>query len=138
MNKAKIITVLFLFLASLLFTSSSVFAQIEPGCDDPGDMLGLECVEGYSGLSREDPRIILARIINIALGLLGIIATVLVIYAGFRWMTAGGNEESVKTAQKILTAAIIGLIIILSAFVISNFALREIYGAVSGNLYGAP
>jgi len=136
MRQAKLSFFLFSLLAFSLFTPRGLFAQIESGCDDPGDMLGLECVEGYSGLSKEDPRIILARIINIALGLLGIIATVLIIYAGFRWMTAGGNEESVKTAQKILTAAIIGLIIILSAFVISNFALREIYGAVSGNPYG--
>jgi len=138
MNRAKIVSIIFLFAVSLSFTPSAVFVQAEMGCDDPGDTLGLGCVEGYSGLSKEDPRIVLARIINIALRLLGIVATVLIIYAGFRWMTAGGNEESVKTAQKVLTAAVIGLIIILSAFVISNFALREISEAVSRNQYGAP
>jgi len=62
-------------------------------------------------------------IINAILGLLGLIFLVLIVYAGFLWMTAAGNDDQVKKAKSILTAAIIGVIIIIAAYAISNFVL---------------
>lgn len=64
--------------------------------------------------------------INVLLGFLGIIALVLVIYAGFLWMTAAGNEEKVTTAKNILKQAIIGIIIISLAFAITQFVIQSI------------
>ncbi len=71
----------------------------------------------------------LASIINTILGLLGIVAVVLVLYAGFLWMTAAGNDEKIGTAKKILSAGIFGLIIIFSAYAIAQFALSKIIDA---------
>lgn len=85
-----------------------------------------------TGLSAEDPRIIIARIIRIFMGFLGIIAVCLIMYAGWLWMTAGGNSESVDTAKKLLLGAVIGLIIILSAFAIASFILSKLLEATSG------
>ncbi|MDP3836646.1 MAG: pilin [bacterium] len=68
----------------------------------------------------------IGTIVNAALSLLGIIFVVLIIYAGFNWMTASGNEESVSKAKKIITSAVIGLIIVLSAWGIWTFVLFEI------------
>jgi hypothetical protein len=82
------------------------------------------------GLSSTDPRVIAARIIQIFLGFLGIIAVGLIIYAGFLWMTAAGNEDKIDQAKKTLVSAIIGLVIILSAFGIATFILTKILGAV--------
>lgn len=70
-----------------------------------------------------DVRIRVVRIINVALTILGLLVVVLIIFAGFRWMTAGGNEDTVKNAQGILKNAIIGLIIIILAWSISRFIL---------------
>ncbi|HAT03526.1 MAG TPA: hypothetical protein DCS29_01980 [Candidatus Magasanikbacteria bacterium] len=120
-----------LFIPRLAYGDETMTAY----CDDANDPLGLECVRD-SGLSDQDPRIVISRIINVSLGLLGIIATVLILYAGFRWMTAGGNSESVDTARKTLFAAVIGLIIILSAYAISNFVLRNLARATTGVQYG--
>jgi heme/copper-type cytochrome/quinol oxidase subunit 2 len=64
---------------------------------------------------------IIGNILKPILGLTGTIFFVLVIYAGLKWMTSGGNEESVATAKKIFIAAIIGLIIVLSAYAITSF-----------------
>lgn len=55
------------------------------------------------------------------LGFTGIIFFVLVVYGGLLWMTSAGNEDSVAKAKKILTAAIIGLIIVMSAYAITRF-----------------
>ena len=101
---------------------------------DPEDPFGIECGRA-TGLTSSDPRLVIGRIINVALSLLGIVATVLIVYAGFKWMTAGGNEENVKSAQKILMAAVIGLVIILAAFAISNFVLKSLYTATAGVSY---
>lgn len=55
------------------------------------------------------------------LGFTGTIFFVLVVYAGILWMTAAGNEEQTTKAKKILGAAVIGLIIVLSAYAITRF-----------------
>ena len=57
------------------------------------------------------------------LGFLGLVAVVIILYGGFRWMTAGGNEDAVKKAKHTLTAGIIGLIIVLAAWGIARFVI---------------
>jgi len=94
--------------------------------------LGLEYGE-MTGLGQEDPRIIVANIIRIILGFLGIIAVGLIVYAGWLWMSAEGNSEKVEQAKKILIGAIIGLIIALSAFAIASFILSQILEATGSD-----
>ena len=60
-------------------------------------------------------------IINYFLGLLGLIAVVFLIYAGVLMVTAGGNDEQVGKAKKIITYAVIGIIIILLSWTIISF-----------------
>jgi len=85
-----------------------------------------------TGLSNADPRVVVSNIIRIALGFLGIIAIGLITYGGFLWMTAAGNEEKIATAKKLLVSAVIGLIIILSAFGIATFILNRLLEATGG------
>ena len=106
-----------------------LFTTITPALAlESGPSLGLE-YGAMTGLGETDPRVVAANIINIALGLLGIISVAIVIYAGFKWMTSAGNDEAVGSAKKMLVAAIIGLVIILSAYIIANFVLTNIYQA---------
>jgi len=79
-----------------------------------------------------DIRVMAARIIRVILELLGIIALVIIIYAGFRWMTAGGEEEKVTEARKQLTNGLIGLAIILVAFAIATFVLNQLIFMTTG------
>ncbi len=69
---------------------------------------------------------IVGYIINIILGFLGVIFLVLVIYGGFLWMTAGGNEDKVKKGRELLTHAAIGLAIVLAAFLLTNFVVFKL------------
>ncbi len=85
---------------------------------------GVTSIEEPLGLPSTDIRQIVANIIRIALGLVGIVLIVIIMYGGFLWMTAGGNEEQIGKAKKILVNAIIGLIIILSAYAIVLFVMR--------------
>lgn len=74
----------------------------------------------------KNPVEIIGSLIGIALSFLGIIFLCLIIYAGFVWMTSAGNQQKVMHAKKILQNAIIGLIIILSAYSITSFILGEL------------
>jgi hypothetical protein len=50
----------------------------------------------------------------------------LMIFGGIRWMTAGGNEENVKKASSLIYQATIGLIIVISAFLLTNFVIFQV------------
>lgn len=82
-----------------------------------------------TGLGEKDVRETIATIINVLLGILGIVCVVIVIAGGFLWMTAAGNEEKVEKAKKLLGAGVIGLIIILAAYAIAKFVLGQIQDA---------
>jgi len=88
----------------------------------------------YTGLSGQDLRITIANIIRTAMGLLGIIAVLIILYGGFKWMTAAGADDKAGEAKKIITAGIVGLIIILSAYAIANFVVSNLVTATGGNL----
>ncbi len=63
----------------------------------------------------------ISTIINYFLGLLGLIAVGFLIYAGVLMVTAGGNDEQVTKARKIIMYAVIGIVIILLSYTIVQF-----------------
>lgn len=120
-----------LALAGLLFLFSSVtpaFAQTAPG-----DTFGLNTLNENLKLGGGDIREIAARYINIALGLLGLVTVGLILYGGFLYMTSGGSEDKIAEGKKYITNAVIGLVIILSAWAIVQFVFSQLSGAIVGN-----
>lgn len=87
---------------------------------------GINQISNTIGLTNTNPQVVAARIINVALGFLGIIAVVIVLYGGFMWMTAAGNEERIGKAKQILTAGIIGLVIIIMAWAIASYVVSTL------------
>lgn len=74
---------------------------------------------GGTGLANESSATeIIFRIIQIMLGVAGLVAVIFLIIGGFRYITAGGNEETAEAGKKTITNAIIGIVVILLAFVI--------------------
>lgn len=68
-----------------------------------------------------DPRIIIARLINIAMGFVGMIVLIMILLSGLQFMTAGGDEDKIEGAKRTFYSAVIGLLIILSAYSIVSF-----------------
>lgn len=66
------------------------------------------------------------RVINAALTLVGIIFLILMVYGGYLWMTARGNEDQVKKAQQVIYGTIIGLVIVMSAYAITKFVTTRL------------
>ena len=76
---------------------------------------------GEAGLSQTDYTVIVAEIITTILGIVGAIFVILFIYGGFIWLTSAGNEEKIGKAKKILSYAVIGVIIVATAYAITTF-----------------
>lgn len=96
--------------------------------------VGLNEIEnGFAdnGLGNTDPRTTVARLINVAMLFLGIIAVVIVLLGGFKWMTAAGNEDKVGEAKKLMGAGVVGLVIVLSAWGVANFILSKLITATN-------
>ena len=83
----------------------------------------------YTGLGTKDLREGIMAIINVLLGFLGIIAIVIILYGGFVWLTSAGNEEKVGQAKKIISAGIIGLVIIFVSYAIASFVITQLITA---------
>ncbi|MCX6785265.1 MAG: hypothetical protein NTZ18_00230 [Candidatus Komeilibacteria bacterium] len=71
---------------------------------------------------------IIGQVINIALGVFTMIFFILIVYGGIVWLTAGGDKAKADKAQTILTNAVLGVIIIIIAYLLTNFILFRIIG----------
>ena len=146
MKNISVFAIVFM-MAFSMFAVAGVNAQLDSGDHDaPGYTPTLQGegvnavgwgtqdnIDQYeqAGLGNQDPRTIAANIINIILGFLGILAVVLILFGGFKWMTAAGNEDKVAEAKKLLVAGVIGLIIILAAYALAAFVLDAVFRATT-------
>ncbi len=124
-RSARLVVFAFLLVAAFttLLFGTTVNAQTN------GAEKQLNAVAGAAGLGGSDLLTIIGRIISIALGFVGIILLGLLLFAGYLWMTSGGDKEKVDRAKSYIRNAIIGLIIIASSFAITRFILNALGGA---------
>ena len=82
---------------------------------------------GYSDKTNSDSLLsTISTIIKVFLSMLGVIFLVLMIYGGYLWMIDQGNNDKIKKAQSLITAAVVGLIIVLLAYAISYLVLSTL------------
>ena len=86
-----------------------------------GNTAGYDTSQGLLGVSS-----IVGTIIQMLLSLLGVIFLSLIVYGGYTWMQARGEEEDVKKAQGTIRTGIIGLIIIFAAYIITTFIIENV------------
>ena len=105
------------------------------GTSDTNLDFGLGNDDAASGLGLGDTDLddAVVDLINVLLGFLGLIAVVIILICGFRWMTAGGNEDKVAEARKTIFAGIIGLAIILFAWGITTFVVEQLGKAIGAD-----
>jgi hypothetical protein len=86
----------------------------------------LKEISGLNRLKATDLPRAIGLFVQWAMGMLGSVALVLLIYAGVLWMTAAGNAERTKKSQDIMIWAALGLIVIFSSYGIINFVLKNL------------
>lgn len=130
-TKAKMIARVCLFAFMLMFVAlPALAATLDTGVDVVGDATGL-------GGKDTDIRTTIGSLINVALGFLGVIAVVIVLIGGFKYMIAGGEEKKVSDAKGWIISGIIGLAIILSAYAITSFVIDKLITATGDSGSGA-
>lgn len=127
-NKNLMIGVIAILLAgsSLFFVSMCQAVDVNQLTTDVAIKGGYEAVTDTS-LSQTA-----GSYIKIVLSLVGVIFMALTVYAGILWMIAGGEDEKVTKAKDILQAAVIGLIITVSAYSITYFVTSWLFDAQAG------
>lgn len=99
---------------------------------DAADLLEVDTgvtIGDVAGLGQADLRTTIAQIIRAILAFLGVVAVVIIVWGGFKWMTSGGADEKVKAAQRMIVMGIIGLAIVLSAYAIASFVISSLISA---------
>ena len=107
--------------ATLLSLSTATFAQATPN--------PITWIPSISGnLADRSLQDIIVDVINWLIGASVLVCVVMLVWAGYSYMTAGGDEGKVQKATKTLTNAIIGLVISLLALVLVNFIRNTFLG----------
>lgn len=122
----KKIIIITLALALFVITGAEVDAQ-SLVTSPSGPNVG--CPAGYSGncgnYSLDDFTIMAINASRIILGLVGSLALIMFIYGGVLFLISAGSSESVDKAKKVITAAVVGLLIVFTSFLIIKFVLKS-------------
>ena len=119
---SKICGIIFFLLTIFPLASAVVLADTNP-IDQVNQSIGE--IGGTIGLPTAEPRVLAIRTIQWVLGSLGLIAVVMIIYGGFTWMTSGGNAQRIETAKKVITYAVVGLIIMILSWAFVTFVISQ-------------
>ena len=120
------------FILSLFATSLLLMPAAGPALAQDftgGFGANVDSIAGAAELQDTDLTTVIGNMIRIFLSILGIVFLVMVIYAGFLWMTAGGSSDNIDKAKSLLINGVIGLVIILAAYAITNFVVAAIGAA---------
>ena len=86
--------------------------------------VSIESIGGQLGLPETDFKQVVIQAIKLVLGLMTLVAIVLVVYGGFVWLTSQGDEGKIEQAKGIISAALIGLVVILLSWALVIFTTR--------------
>lgn len=129
------------FFLTFILGASILFMPLVSHGQSLSDSVNKQLQEGgkKSGLTKDgkakDPREIVAGVIQILLSLIGMICMILVVTAGYWYLTSHGESDKIEKAKHTLSSAIIGLAITLAAYGITTFVSKRIYNATQGPTY---
>ncbi|MBA3047357.1 hypothetical protein KKC83_02420 [Patescibacteria group bacterium] len=121
----KKITTLIIF----MFVMASALTIALPAVNAQADF-GFNYAENLE-LGNADPRDAAVSLIKVIMTFLGLIAVVVILIGGFKWLTSGGSEDKIGEAKQMIIAGVIGLIIILAAWAITAFVVNQMATVVT-------
>lgn len=120
MTKKILLVPLALVFLFMPFITQAAWAPQDISFDKSGNILR------NTKLGQNDPIVLTSGIINWFLGILGLLALVLIVYAGFKWMLSRGDEGEVEEAMDIIKGAVIGLVIVLASYGIAYYVFNNL------------
>jgi len=141
-NKLFIIAIILSFINLMAFVNVNVmptFALDENILEnDMREILEAGVGENYptTTVGEDSLYATIGYLVQIILSVIGVLLIILIIYAGFLWMGAQGNEEQITKAKMYIQNALIGVILVLMAYSITYFIMAKLSGAVAGGIRG--
>jgi len=129
MNKNISKIIFSLTVAVLLLPSVTMaFAPLDPNSINAINSYSIDVVNNNYNLATNENsvNVIVGQVIQVFLGLLATIFIILFVLAGYNWMTAAGSKDKVEKAQETIKVAIIGLLIILAAYIVTYFVFLAV------------
>lgn len=125
----RFITSLFLPLIAFVFSAVLVMHATPVHADAYG-LEKTKTLTQFKDVNKTLPEAI-GSIVSVALSLIGFVFLALALYAGFKWMTARGNEKDVTSARDTLINATIGIILIVAAYALTNFIFTDVISQIN-------
>ncbi len=79
-----------------------------------------------SGPEATDPRLLIGRLIQAILSVVGSIALLMFVYGGVLWITSMGESARIDKGKKILVWAVLGLAMIAASYVVVNAVIQAL------------
>jgi hypothetical protein len=117
-------------ISTLMFCKASAALAQAEGLTGAQTDLGTVTGE-LTGVGQRSLPELVGGIINIVLGLLGVVLIIMIVVGGVMWMTSGGEKDKVTKARKLITDAIIGLIIVVAAYAIAEYVIGALVTAAT-------
>lgn len=117
---------LFLVLNSFLFAPVAMAQGLKNAVGTNSPLQKAATKAGTEG--NGDINTVVGTGIQAALTLVGLIFLVLMVYAGYLWMTARGEESQIEKAKNIISSTLIGMGVVLAAYFITNFVITKFGG----------
>jgi len=124
-NKNFILSTLILIGVFVCFNSA--FAQL-----NMGTQLGNAGSGAFGESTPPSLPTLIGNVIGVILGILGMVLVILILYAGFLWMTSGGDDKQAQKGQTYIKNAVAGLAVVIAAYALTNFVIDSLAGAVEG------
>ena len=108
----------------------------QQGLGKSGDGQGVIGKVGFSKTTTTSGNVptiteIVGRLIKVVLTFLGTIFIVMILVAGFKWMTSQGAEKTIEDAKSQIQAALIGLVIVVASYGITYFVIQSAYNVTA-------
>ncbi len=111
MKRAFLLFLTIGLIVSVLFFSHNVLAQETVNLENP------------LKVNMDSPASLIGYIIKALLGIIGGVALVMMVYGGFQWLTAAGNEDKIKSGTQTMLWSAIGLVIVFSSYILVETVL---------------
>lgn len=116
------------FLAAGTFLAAPVHAAdvFDAACQSAPD--SAVCKSQNEGATREEAAGEVQEVVNLVLFLLGIAAVIMIIYGGFRYVLARGDQSATQDGKNTILYAVIGLVVAILSYAIVNFFIFGLSG----------
>ncbi len=117
------VTIITVLALTFFSTSITAFAQSNALAPTGGGSAFTSTGDDIVGTGQGDARTFVTNILRWALSFLGLVCVIMIIYGGFLYITAAGEEDKAKKGRTIILYCVIGIAIIAASYAIVNTVL---------------